>query len=91
EDATTAVFINVHTNVEHENIVVKYDTKDYYEANHALRNNSTASTIKLDYLEQRGRRSVHSALIDGLTPETRYYVQVIYDDLVHASFDYVTR
>jgi hypothetical protein len=90
EDATTAVFINLHTNIKHENIAVLYDTKDYYEANHNLRYSQGAATIKLDYLEQRGRRAVHSALLDGLTPETRYFVQIKYDGVIYSSFDYVT-
>lgn len=90
EDATTAVFINAHTNVQHENIVIKYDTRDYYNANNNLRNSVDSSTIKLDFIEQRGRRSVHSALVDGLTPETRYLMQIVYDNKVYYSFDYVT-
>lgn len=90
EDATTAVFINAHTNVEHENVVITYDTKDHFTATRQLRYNVNANTMKLDYLEQRGRRAVHSALVDQLTPETTYVMQIIYDDKVHYTFDYVT-
>lgn len=90
EDASTGVFINVQTNVQYEKISIFYDTKDYYDTTNSLRYSQEADTIKLDHLEQRGRRSVHSALLNNLIPNTLYEVQIHYDNQLQASFNYET-
>lgn len=35
-------------------------------------------TFKLKYIEKQGERNVHTALIDNLTPATKYIVKVFY-------------
>lgn len=90
EDPSTSVFINLHTNIEYENIQIAYDEQDYFSSNRNLRFTQNATTIKLDYIEQRGRRSVHSALLSGLTQDTEYVIQIKYEGMTQATVNYIT-
>jgi len=90
EEASTGVFINIHTADIHENVTILYDTKSQYEKNKVFRYSQAANVYKLSHLERRGRRTVHSALLDGLAPSTRYVVVIKYDKQIQAMAEYET-
>ena len=59
EDTATGVFINAQTHVDVHSITVKYDTKEWYEANGYCRNSVESWSYKLDHMETNGRRTIH--------------------------------
>jgi len=87
EDASTSVFINAHTNDAIENIEVSFAPKG---TSHTLRRVQTSNIIKLSSFEQRGRRNVHTVLLTELQPETRYVMNIEYNQKIQTTFEYVT-
>ncbi|EAS06851.1 metallophosphoesterase (macronuclear) [Tetrahymena thermophila SB210] len=94
ENTANDVFINIHTNKAINNVTVYYDLEEYYLNNKTaqLRNQQSSVLFELDYVESKGQRNVHSALISGLTPKTKYVIQIKYagDDTVQATHFYRT-
>ena len=90
EEASTGVFINVHTSDIYENVTILYDIKSHYEKNQTLRYSEIANSYKLSHLEQRGRRTVHSALLYKLFPSTRYVIAIKYANEIQALTEYET-
>lgn len=94
ENTANDVFINVHTNSAVRNVFVHYDLEEFFLNNKTatLRNVQPATLFELDYVEAKGQRNVHSALVSGLTPKTKYVIQIKYegDDSVQATHFYKT-
>lgn len=82
EDASTSVFINAHTNVAYDSIVVNWDTEEYYISNDELRFSADSYSFQPENLERKAWRNVHSALLTAMEPDTVYVIQIVYDGKV---------
>ena len=77
-DASSSVFINVHTDYDVQGISVAYDSLSNYTETGKLQYSAASSSYSLDF-EDLGRRTVHTVLLYGLVPETDYYYHVVYN------------
>lgn len=77
ENPEEAFFLNVHTHVDVQSVIVSY--RELNSTDVMSFTNVTASTINYEGLERKTARNVHSALIIGLKPNTKYLTKVHYD------------
>ena len=87
EDSATSVILNVHTGIDVTNLQASYDTTSNYQAYNSLGFNKTGIDLKME-IDVTGERYIHSIYVDGLTSNTDYYVQFLYngDVLGNATF-----
>ena len=92
EDSSSSVIINVHTDVNTRNITVYYEeaTNPKLLQGKLGKYSTTPRHFVIDTIEKKGQRVVHNALLEGLTPNTTYYIQVYYNNQVQASASYRT-
>lgn len=77
ENATTSVFINFHTNVEHNDAVVQWDDLPFYEHFGVLKYTAIPKKF-VPKLEAKGERNVYAALIDNMTANSSYAIGIYY-------------
>ena len=92
EDGSTGVIINVHTHIQTTNLSIYYEeAEDVALLQGKLgKNLATPRTSSIDTIETKGQRAVHITLLEGLTPNTSYYIQVYYNGQVQTSANYRT-
>lgn len=78
EDPAHAFFLNVHTHEDVSNVVVYYREVNSPNVTDFLIVN--AESYEYHGLEWKERRKVHSALILGLKPNTKYLTIVSYNN-----------
>lgn len=78
EDSSTGVILNVHTGIDVDTLTASYGTKADFEANKPLRSSKTGIDLKME-IDTTGERYIHAIFIDGLNPNTDYYVQFLYN------------
>jgi len=83
ENATTGVFINFHTNVEHNDAVVQWDDLPFYDHFGVLKYTAYPKKFIPD-LEPKGQRNVYSALIDNMTANSSYAIAIYYGGKIQA-------
>ena len=88
EDSITSVFVNAHTHHSVHNVTVYYAPIDTLNDSDFL--TAQAVTVEYEGLDYRERRNVHSALIRGLKPETKYLIKIFYDQEFRAVSTYKT-
>ena len=76
QDPEVAFFLNVHTHTDVKELIVSYRELNSSDVTSFI--NVTASTIYYEGLEWKTARNVHSALIMGLKPNTKYLTKVYY-------------
>ena len=89
ENATTGVFINFHTNIEHNDAVVLWDDLPFYDHFATLKYTSHPKKFR-PQLEAKGERNVYSALIDNMTANSSYAIGIYYDGKIQALKIYKT-
>jgi len=91
QDASTSVFINVHTNIKVREISLLYDTNANYQNSQALKQVQNVSwSQSFEEFEPIGRRTVFTFLLSDLEPETEYHYQIVYNGKVQFSGNYKT-
>lgn len=78
EDPGYAFFLNLHTHQDVDKVIVFYQELNSPDPTSFL--NITAETYPYHGLEWKAARSVHSALILGLKPDTQYLTKVFYNN-----------
>ena len=78
ENPSEAIFLNVHTHVDVKAVEVHY--QELYTSNVTEVNKGTAEFFPYEGLERLAQRNVHSALISGLKPNTKYLSKVFYNN-----------
>lgn len=91
EDASNAVFLNIHTSLDVSELTVKYDTIENYLNNKNQTNLEKNSSIyRYDYIEGKANRMVHTVLLDELKSNTLYKLLIFYGDKIQAERNYLT-
>lgn len=91
EDASKAVFLNIHTSVEVDSLFIKYGKLVDYNSNHEtpmMKKESTAH--KVDYIESKADRMVHTVLLEDLESNTYYKLLIYYDGRLQAERTYLS-
>lgn len=78
EDPSEAFFLNLHTHTDVNKVIVFYQELNTQDPIEFL--NVTAETYEYKGLEWKAARNVHSALIMGLKPDTKYLTKVFYNN-----------
>ena len=76
ENPSEAIFLNLHTHVDVKSVDVYY--QELLTPNVTDFKKVTADFFPYEGLERLARRNVHSALISGLKPNTKYLIKVLY-------------
>lgn len=91
EDASNAVFLNVHTSLSVDSLTIKYDTIENYQLNgNTTSMEKNSSTHRYDQIEGRADRMIHTILLDNLKSNTLYKILIYYDGKVQAEKQYLT-
>jgi len=79
-DTATSVFLNIHTHIGVKEITVNYETEDAYNNNKKFSHKVVSSYfIKPDQYDSTGERNIHTILLEKLTPDTKYMLEIFYD------------
>ena len=78
ENPSEAIFLNLHTHVDVKSVDVYY--QELLTPNITDIKKVTADFFPYEGLERLARRNVHSALISGLKPNTKYLTKVFYNN-----------
>ena len=88
EDPSYAFFLNLHTHPNAGPVTVFYQELDTTDPDTFL--NVSAVSYNYEGLEWKAARKVHSALITGLKPDTKYLTIVYYDGTYRTNAIYKT-
>jgi len=80
ENPSTSIILNVHTGSDLDQIQVLYNKEEALDLKtfQSTAFNKTPKSYYLD-IEWKAQRFIHSVYIDGLEPNTPYYVQFVAD------------